>query len=658
MSQLGPLSLLPSQAAAANLVADGAYAVQVPVPPQLPTGVPSSVIAIVGAARKGKPHVPIGPISVSSQTGIGPILAALGDGIVNGSHIAYDIVREAVSATPEGSQFVFVRETDGTETAATLKVPDGTGFATDALTVGGTWVTAKALQATITPASGPAVVINYTSGTNGDTTNATTAQQIANQINLSPAVTGPTAFLQPIPAAAIVGGVIPLTALASGAGGNTIGLTTNVPTGMTFTAGSATFTGGAAPGVLATITFSEPGTLANGATGVLSLQSGTLAASPVLAYTLAFPYNGQQTWRNIIAYATPGGGFDAPTFKTNFLAAFNGTAPNQVASPLGVASSGSSTANPLLGVVQTASGGTDGLAGITTNSLLGVDGGSRSGMYALRGVPFGVLVLAGCSDPAADVVMQGFLDTVGGVGVTEFPSSTSLAAAQTAKTSYALNNRRIVRMMDWLSAPDTLAGQSSAIVSVSGAAAGVGASLQPWQSWANKPDGVKKGNAFGTEKTINNQPVDPQNEGSARKLLGFNYFTAGQPRTNGLLGLAHGKTSDGSNIADVRMADYLAARGLAILQKYVGKRQLPPPAPGTLDIDPVRKQIRDDFAALKAELTVPNDPRVAAFAVQFVGTAPQVAAGYCPWQLQAQTLAGIEFALLLESVGTTVQVAA
>jgi hypothetical protein len=645
---------LPPGAATQNLVADGGYAsLQLVAPPALAPNAPSNRVAIVGCLRKGKRNTVIGPLTVSPQRGAASVLAAVGDGVVNGAHIPYDAVREMVTATPEATEFVFVAARDGSETSATLQVLDGTGFAANSLVVGGTWANGKVLQATITPASGSPVVVNYVAGTFGDSSNATTLQQIANLVNLSPAVTGPSAFLQQIQSADVSATTISLRALSSGTGGNSVGLTTNAPTGMTFVAGGSTFSGGAAAGVIATITFSDPGSEANGATGVLSLQAGTLAAGPVFQYALAYPYNGQQVWTNIVGFATPGGAYDAPAFKANFLAAVNGTGLNAVGSALGVATAGSSTATPLLGVTVLASGGTDGLAGVSTSTLM-------TAMNALRGTPFGEIIIAGCTDPAVDVVIQAFLDQVGGVGVTAFPSNQSLSSIQAAKTAYALANRRIYRVADWLNAPDMYAaGQASALVSPAGAAAGVIASLEPRESISNKPEGVAKGNVFSTERTAKNNPVDPLSEGASRKLLGVGYFTTGMPRSNGLLGLAHQVMSDGiTRCSDVRMGDYLSGRVLGFLVRYVGKNQMDPPAPGTLDPDPIRRLIVLDFESLKAELLNPSDPWLKAFSYAFTATAQQVAQNYCPWSIAGKTLSGIEFAVANIAVGPTVQAAA
>lgn len=660
------MSFLSSSAAVSSLVADGGYVYPVSVPPALGPASFSDTLAIVGGIRYGPKNVPIGPINVTSTSGFGPILQSVGDGVINFAHIPYDAVREATTATPEATSFLFVAPTDGTDTAATIVIPDATGFASQTFTGGGTWTTGKTLTMNVTPVAGSEVSVSYISGANGDTTIPEALQQLLNLFNLSSAVIGPNAFCQK---ATLAGDVITVTALASGTTQNTVGTTTNTPTGFTFVAGGATMAGGAAPGTMATLTFQETGTLANGATAILALTGGSLAAGPVFSFSLAMPYNGQQTWFGILGSSGPTVAYSASTFIANLVAAINGTVSTQIASAFVTAAAGSSTADPLTATTFTASGGTDGTAGLTTSLLIGTDGVTgRTGMYALRGKSFGALILAECTDPTADAAIQAFLSEVGGIGITGFPAGKTTTSAVADKTTYNLNNQRIMRVIDWVYAPDTLAQQSVATVSPLGAVAGIVMSLEPQEDPSNKPQGATKGNIFGTQRTVgpNNAyglpytgPVDPASEGATRKQNGFQYITNGQPRTNGLLGLAHGKMSDGAtDCADIRMFDYIASAVLAILQQYVGFKQTPPAAQGTFDTDPTRKLIRNNLQALKNQLLNANDPQLAAFGYQFTGTAQQVATGYCPWSIQGQTLSGIQFAIAGLAIGQTVAVAA
>lgn len=157
------------------------------------------------------------------------------------------------------------------------------------------------------------------------------------------------------------------------------------------------------------------GTNANGVTSQLALTAGSLAAGPVLAYTVSYPYGRTLTYGGIVAYATPGGPYDPATFKANLLAKILGTAPNSVSSPYVVATAGNSTAVPLLTTAFTAAGGTDGAAGLTPAMLEGVpatNGGS--GMYAFSSTKLGGLILAGCTDPTTGQYLAAYCEQHGG----------------------------------------------------------------------------------------------------------------------------------------------------------------------------------------------------------------------------------------------------
>lgn len=640
--------------AASTLVADGAYVVQVTAPPQLAPAPSSNVLAIVGAFTDGKPNT---PTRISTANGTASMLGAMGKGIVSNSIMANSGIREALSAMPETTEFLFVRATDGTEVAATSNLVDNTGFATENIVFTTNAGTGQTILVTFV--NGSTTVNVPSSGTYAVPTSQTptaTAAAIAALINNSAAVLGANAFLQAVTASS---GTIPVNALASGTGGNSITINVTVTgAGQAATPSSATaLSGGAAPGNIITLTAINAGTEANGMTQRVDLVAGTTSSGPVYNYSFSYPNNPTQVWRNIVASATPTGAYDAPTFKANVLAQINGTAPNSVASPFVVASSGSSTAAPLPAVNNTASGGTNGGA-LTSSIMLGQDGNTnRKGMYALRGQAFGGVLLAGVTDPTVAATISSFLNQVGGLGFTAFPSATSTPTAISTKNSNNISYARIVPCMDWDYFPDVLSGQSSTLVSPMGKIAGIMLSQPPWYDPSNKPVGSTAGGVLATERTISTaNPVDPQSEGAQRKSNGIMYLTNGQPRTGGLYGLPHGKASDGSNILDTRTFDYIAARVLAILSRYVGATQTPPPVSG-IDVDATRSACNADMEKLKQDLLNPTGiggQKLAGFRYTFVSTAPQVAAGYLRYQIFGTTMAGIEFAIGELSVGSTV----
>jgi len=518
-----------SAAAATALVADGAYAIRIPAPPNLPAGPASNVLAIVGTFTHGKINT---PTRISTASSPSSLLAAVGNGVANGAIIANSGVREALNASPECTEFLFVRASDDTETSAVLTVVDGSG------------------------------------GTIG-----------------------------------------PLISI-------------------------------------------DPGSDGNGMTLFIERTNGTAANSPVYRATRTYPNNVSQVFSKIVGYATLGGPYNAAAFWASLSGAINGTAPQRIADTLAVAGQlGTSTAEPALGMVFQAVGGTNGDGNVTTQNLL-------DAMQSLKGQGFGGLILAGCYDLAAAPLMAVFLDQVGGLGFPSFPPSTSTATAQAQLASSPIAHSRIIPCIDGDYVVDESSQQSSLLVGPAGAVAGIIMGESPWVDPSNKPDGRTKGGGFlGTERTLGGIPIDPQTEGALRKTLGLQYVTNGSPRSGGYYGLAHGKASDGSNIADTRMFDYIATRALAILNRYVGRGQTPPPASGQLDNDPTRRACNADFEKLKHDLISTSGiggQKLAAFRYQFVSSADEVAAKRLRYQLFGRTLAGIEFAIGEISVGTTV----
>ncbi|MDE2099944.1 MAG: hypothetical protein KGL39_22010 [Patescibacteria group bacterium] len=98
-----------------NLQVDGVYVDVIAAPPQIPQGPATGLIAIVGGANYGPLNVPI-PFSDDAS-----LKAAFG----NDTTSSHSLVREALSAMPEGQQFVGVRVAHGLATAASIAVLDG-----------------------------------------------------------------------------------------------------------------------------------------------------------------------------------------------------------------------------------------------------------------------------------------------------------------------------------------------------------------------------------------------------------------------------------------------------------------------------------------------------------------------------------------------------
>ena len=358
---------------------------------------PTTGVACVGTAGDGIPGVVynIGSGSdVINQVGVPQVSA-------------YDGPTDLDILVRSGNNTIkFVRFTDGTDTAAIFKLLDNTGFASGPITVGGAFAAGVPLTVTIINGA-VTVTVNYTTQAS-DVNLAGVAASLAAAINQSGAVIGPAPFMQ---LATVNAAVLTLTANTQGTGGNSITIQGS-GAGVTLTPTAATpLTGGAAAGVIATLTGRCTGSFANKA--ALRSDAGSLytANSPTFKTTVAYPNGTSEIFDNVAGYAVLGGGYSATAYIANVVAAINGAPALSALRPASqrfTAAAGSSTAPPLLGTVFTvATPGTDGsaFAGGTaqaTTRAIGSDTAvPKTGMYALSTFATGCQVwLCGNTDLA------------------------------------------------------------------------------------------------------------------------------------------------------------------------------------------------------------------------------------------------------------------
>lgn len=547
-----------------NFLTDGPYINLVAAPPGTPAGPQTGLICVDGTANWGPVNSPQGFVDVASGFAI----------FGNGTTLKNSLIDEAISAMPECQAFLGNRVTDLTDTASTILVIDATGFATSPYTGAGTPAAGNTIQASLVNGSFTVLVTAYTLVT-GDTV-ATALTQLGTLINNSAAVVGANAFIQPVVPTATT---IPVVALASGTGGNSITIQAIVTGGgMTLTPLSATaMAGGAAAGTIGTITSKYTGSYPNynattqvGGSLVPVLQSGTLAAAPVIRASLNFPNGATEVFSNIIAYASPGGAYSAPTYKANLLAAINGNGTSLPGSARWTFSSGASTANPFLGFPLLASGGTDGATNVTTATLMGTDGNTgRTGIYALRGYCSGAqLVVAQLTDLTVAQTLITFAQGENCLVHTAVPSGTLTTTAVANKSANNASNPSLIFSMDWQNRFDTVTG-AVRLVSPIGKIAGVVSSLAAWQYPGNHPVNGGVLNVISTERTQIGLSVA---EAGLREANGIVYLT-----NNPLLffqggyGMPHGMTSDGATmICDTRMLKLIAFVLQQIYGKFVG----------------------------------------------------------------------------------------
>lgn len=239
-----------------------------------------------------------------------------------------------------------------------------------------------------------------------------------------------------------------------------------------------------------TITSKYTGTGANADT--VTLAAGTAPNSTKV--TVARPNRAPEVFDNIT-------GTSNALWVAIAGAINNGQSGLRGPSNLVVAAAGSSTSAPTNGTYSL-TGGADGVASITSAVLVGADTGTRSGMYALRGIGPAMLVLADCSDYTTIPTQESLALSEGFYAICVGPSgeyttlSTVAANLATAGVdTYAVK----VLVGDWCYFLDTVNGGTLRLISPQGFMAGQLASLLPFESSLNKPIvgvvGTQKSNA-------------------------------------------------------------------------------------------------------------------------------------------------------------------
>lgn len=449
----------------AGLVVDDIYVVIVPPQTPLIQGFPTDGIGLIGTASKGEPNRPylIGdPASA---------VRALGD--IN-TH-QNDLMTEIMGALKQGANNIYaIRVTDGTDVKASANITDnavtpanlikltaltsgidgnniianvGVGANNTALsasgtvTLAGTWLAADTATIVLGGTSKQYTVLT------GDTSQ-TIAQALASLINSDP-ITAAKA------SASVSGGVITLTAVTRGTVGNSITLTASkASVGGTITASGANLAGGTGTQSyrITVRTSSDVPEIFDNITGTAGTGAGSAAANAINAIN-----NGITGVRGPSAIVT---------------------AAVSVDSPVG---SGS-----LLNQQVTLSGGTDGRAGVTTSALLGVDGFTRTGMYALRGLPIAQFGIAGMGDPTSWATQLAMAKSEESLVVLGMAQGTGSQAAVASKQSNGIDDYHAVVVKDHLYLNDTKNNQIR-LVSPIGAALGRIATLSPERSPGNKP---------------------------------------------------------------------------------------------------------------------------------------------------------------------------
>lgn len=252
----------------------------------------------------------------------------------------------------------------------------------------------------------------------------------------------------------------------------------------------------------------------------------------------------------------------------------NGQNSQRGKSQLVVASAGAGTTAAAT-ATYSLSGGTDG-AGVTSTHLIGADTGTRTGMYALRGLGCSLAVLADCDTSSTWTTQVAFglsegiyMIGVGPAGDT-VGDGTSSGAAYVKKTagidSYAFK----LMHGDWIYWADPVAGITR-LVSPQGFALGLMMNQGPEQSTLNKTlYGVVATQR--TQQNLNYGPAELQILGQAGIDLITNPVPGGK-----YFGCRFGRNTSSNPVINgdnyTRLTNYLASTFNAGMGQFVGKLQ-------------------------------------------------------------------------------------
>ena len=434
-----------------SLIVPGLY-VQI-VPPQLVllNGVATNLIGCVGSATWGPVNNPT-PFGTMAQ-----YAAAFGSIIAR----TYDMGTFAALAVLQGANnFVGVRVTDGTDTAATIALS-----ATDAIkavTVGGTAHVGDILTLTITPQGGTATPLVFTSPASPSLQNDALALQALVNANPYLASQGITADT---PIAGVFNIHYPTAAVAT-----VVGAVTGTGATTTLVAAGAT--------TLSTVqrTYSSlwTGSLGNSISVIESVGS----AANTTRVSVSIPGRVPEVFDNI---AGTGSVLNNGIANAINLGVSGLRGPSQIIKC--TAGYGASVTTP---ATYTPVGGTDGALNITTANLVGTDTLPRVGMYALRGEGCSVGALVDLTDTTSWTTQNAFAISEGVYMVGVGPAGQTVANAATAKATAALDSYAMkILMGDWIYWADQVNGVTR-LVSPQGVSCGLLANMTPNNSTLNK----------------------------------------------------------------------------------------------------------------------------------------------------------------------------
>jgi len=645
----------------AGALPPGVYT-QVVAPPPVIAGVSTNGYGLVGVASWGPVNAPV--LVGSSQ------IADMVLGPVNNRK--YDLRTALAVASQLGqNNNISVRVTDGTDTAATSALKDGSNVTGVTLTGYYTGSVGNSLAATMSNGTKPATykctisLPGYTSeiydnlGVGiipGSVTAGTGYTSVPNVSVSAPAAGGTQAIMQATLKA------VSANISGGGASGGTGYVTNDTVTLQNGTVLTVT----ASAGVITSLAVASAGSLSGGAIpanpqAVISTSGSGTGALINVVWGLGAPVVLQPGTGYASATATlSGGGGSGGSYTlgvgcwTNLVSAINnGQSGVRGPSQLVVATLGTSAAAPSL-TTATFSGGTDGAAGVTDTTLVGSNSTPPTSMYALQGTSIQTMNLVDHSTPsqwstiAAFCALNGIFG--GGQGTPGLSVSSTASALATAGVD-AYSFKQLVG--DWVYWQDTV-NNVQRLLGPMTFWGPMRANLAPNQSTLNKPvNGL-----IGTQRSVQNVPY-ASNEALAALQGRLDYLANPAPGGNYFAFQTDMNTStyDATNSeAYTTMTNFLALSLGSNFGYVIGNPQT----------DDLRKEVKDAINAFLTSIWQVNgyigdvnDPTKVPFSVQIdAGNNPsnQVAVGLMQCLVKVTYLSIVRVFVISLQGGSTVNV--
>ncbi len=608
-----------------NVRVDGAYVFELSPTPSAGVGVSSNLGGIVGGAGWGQLNVPTGFSDTGSLYAIyGPVTTD-----------NYSLVAEGYFATYSNNNFVGVRVSDGTDTAATVQIKDS----------GGT-VVGITLTAFYTGTEGNTIKVTDAPGslsTAGSPTRTVTIQRGTYQPEVYPNIPAPT----------------------TGAYWVNLKNAINTGVGAANKLPSALVTATIGTSVLGPVVAQSTYTLAGGTNGMWGSMvtiSGTTGSGPTVGVTLngvvipVYTYQVSDSTATIAAASIAAYLNGNSTFKASYVATASGPVVSIAPLVNGAYTITTQVNGGAVATVTSQPGAGFSAAGSTAQ--IGTDsstGAARTGMYALRATGVDTFILAGNSDATVYGTQATLAQQEAALALCALPSGTAVTTALSTKQTSGPTSASAALVKDWIYFYDQ-ANQQSRLVSPLGEVLGLIVSLPPWVSPSNKPY-VGFGNITNTERSISNPPYS-YSDASAMSDAGITWISKGISRSGSLFGMANGRNSlavpGQDDIAYTRMTNYVAKSINNIIGQVVGDNQTMLPNDATRQN--VKSLLDGFFYNLSKQGAIQAWNVTCDLTNNTTGPSGTIAQGFCIASVAVQYMNVIRYMVAYLQGGSTVQV--